>query len=243
MPPHFFEWTRRLAANLPSSCVLCGIAGPDNLCTPCHRRYFSRERPRCSQCGLPLGDSDPGTGRCGECLQNDRSFDATVVVADYAAPVDHLVLALKFGSQLALAPLFGHLLRDAMLQYRGSALPDMLIPVPLGAARLAERGFNQAQEIAKALARAIAVPLAADLLERTRDTLTQSTLPLNQRQGNVRNAFVVTPGGADILCGKHVAVIDDVMTTGETLNEIAATLKRHGAACVTNLVFSRTPPK
>jgi ComF family protein len=119
----------------------------------------------------------------------------------------------------------------------------MLIPVPLGAARLAERGFNQAQEIAKALARAIAVPLAANLLERTRDTLTQSTLPLNQRQGNVRNAFVVTPGGADILCGKHVAVIDDVMTTGETLNEIAATLKRHGAACVTNLVFSRTPPK
>lgn len=222
---------------------MCGIAGPDNLCTPCHRRYFSRERPRCLQCGLPLGDSDPGTGRCGECLQNDRSFDATVVVADYAAPVDHLVLALKFGGQLALAPLFGHLLRDAMLHHRGSALPDMLIPVPLGAARLAERGFNQAQEIAKALARAIAVPLAANLLERTRDTLTQSTLPLNQRQGNVRNAFVVTPGGVDILCGKHVAMIDDVMTTGETLNEIAATLKRHGAACVTNLVFSRTPPK
>jgi ComF family protein len=222
---------------------LCGIAGPANLCAPCHRRYFSRERPRCLQCGLPLGDSDPGTDRCGECLQNDRSFDATVVVADYAAPVDHLVLALKFGSQLALAPLFGHLLRDAMLHHRGSALPDMLIPVPLGAARLAERGFNQAQEIAKALARAIAVPLTADLLERTRDTLTQSTLPLNQRQGNVRNAFVVTPGGADILRGKHVAVIDDVMTTGETLNEIAATLKRHGAARVTNLVFARTPPK
>lgn len=243
MPPHFFEWTRRLAAKLPSSCALCGIAGPDNLCGPCRQRYFSHELPRCVQCGLPLGDIAHGVERCGECLQNDRSFDATVVVADYAAPVDHLVLALKFGGQLALASLFGRLLRDAMLDRRGGTLPDMLIPVPLGAQRLAERGFNQAHEIAKALAQAIAVPLAARLLERARDTQTQSALPLSERHRNVRNAFAVNAGGADMLRGRHVALVDDVMTTGETLNEIAATLKRYGAARVTNLVFARTPPK
>ena len=219
------------------------MADRDSLCASCHRRYFSRQPARCAQCGLPLGEAEAGGARCGECLRNDRRFDATIVAADYAAPADHLVLALKFGGQLALAPLLGRLLRDAMLRRRGDALPALLIPVPLGAQRLAERGFNQAHEIAKALAQAIAVPLAPKLLERARDTQMQAMLALDERHANVRHAFAVAAGGADILRGRHVAVVDDVMTTGETLNEIAATLKRHGAARVTNLVFARTPPR
>jgi len=176
-------------------------------------------------------------------MQNTRHFDATIVAADYVPPIDHLVLALKFGSQLALAPLLGRMLRDAMLRERGAALPSVLTAVPLGEQRLAERGFNQALEIAKGLAHAIAAPLAPQLLERTRDTLTQSRLPPGERHKNVRHAFVVAAGGAELVRGQHVGVIDDVMTTGETLNDVAATLKRHGAARVTNLVFARTPPK
>ncbi|HWT72490.1 MAG TPA: phosphoribosyltransferase family protein [Oxalicibacterium sp.] len=176
-------------------------------------------------------------------MQVQRHFDATIVVADYAAPVDQLVLSLKFGARLALAPLLGRMLRDAMLQARGAALPSLLTAVPLGDQRLAERGFNQALEIAKPLAHAIAVPLAPQLLERTRETLMQSMLPPGERHKNVRHAFVVAAGGADLVRGQHIGVVDDVMTTGETLNDIAATLKRHGAARVTNLVFARTPPK
>jgi ComF family protein len=245
MPRHFFEWTRRLAAGLPSSCALCGIAGQENLCAPCHQRYFSSQPQRCAQCGLPVGSEESAAAICGECLQHGRHFDATVVAADYAAPTDHLVLALKFGGQLALAPLLGHMLRDAMLRdaTRSGSMPALLIPVPLGEQRLAERGFNQALEIAKALAHAIAVPLAVRLLERTRDTQMQSMLPPGERHSNVRDAFAVAADGAELVRGRHVAVVDDVMTTGETLNEIAATLKRHGAARVTNLVFARTPPK
>lgn len=243
MPLHFFEWTRHLAAGLPSSCALCGVAVKDSLCPPCHARYFSRLRRRCEQCGLPLVDSTDATLRCGECVQGLRAFDATVVVADYAAPVDQLVLALKFGGRLALAPLLGRMLRDAMLHERSAALPSLLTAVPLGDRRLAERGFNQALEIAKPLAQAIAVPLAPQLLERTRETLMQSMLPPGERHKNVRHAFVVAAGGADLVRGQHIGVVDDVMTTGETLNDIAATLKRHGAARVTNLVFARTPPK
>lgn len=243
MPLHFFEWTRRLAAGLPSSCALCGVAAKDNLCAPCHTRYFSRPLHRCIQCGLPLSDTSSTALRCGECMQVQRHFDATIVVADYAAPVDQLVLSLKFGARLALAPLLGRMLRDAMLQARGAALPSLLTAVPLGDQRLAERGFNQALEIAKPLAHAIAVPLAPQLLERTRETLMQSMLPPGERHKNVRHAFVVAAGGADLVRGQHIGVVDDVMTTGETLNDIAATLKRHGAARVTNLVFARTPPK
>ncbi|HTH45727.1 MAG TPA: phosphoribosyltransferase family protein [Oxalicibacterium sp.] len=243
MPLHLFEWTRHLAAGLPSSCALCGTAGKDNLCVPCHTRYFSRHPRRCAQCGLPLDDATDAALRCGECLQATRSFDATVVAADYAPPVDHLVLALKFGGQLALAPLLGRMLRDAMLRQRSAALPSLLTVVPLGEQRLAERGFNQALEIAKSLAQAVAAPLAPQLLERTRDTQMQSMLPPGERHKNVRHAFVVAAGGADLVRGQHVGVVDDVMTTGETLNDIAATLKRHGAARVTNLVFARTPPK
>lgn len=243
MPRHLFEWTRRLATGLPSSCALCGIAGRDNLCEPCHARYFNRRPGRCTQCALPFGDTQTATAVCGECLQNARRFDATIVAADYAAPIDHLVLALKFGGQLALAPLLGRMLGDAMRRERVGDMPALLIPVPLGELRLAERGFNQSLEIAKALSRVIDVPVAANLLVRMRDTEMQSMLPPDERHNNVRHAFVVPSGGRARLQGRHVAVVDDVLTTGETLNEIAATLKRHGAGRVTNLVFARTPPK
>lgn len=248
MPRRFFEWTRHLARHLPaaipSSCALCGVSGDVNLCDGCHAQFFSRHPHRCAQCALPLAYSSVSpTQRCGECVKAPPRFDATIVATDYVAPIDHLVLALKFGNRLALAPLFGHMLRDAMLREPAFALPTLLTAVPLSGKRLAERGFNQALEIAKPLAQAIAVPLVPQLIERTRDTLMQAQLPIDERHKNIRNAFVVAGGFADRVRGQHIGLIDDVMTTGGTLNEIAATLKRHGAARVTNLVFARTLPK
>lgn len=177
---------------------------------------------------------------CGDCLKRAPTFDATVVATDYAAPIDQLVLALKFGGRLELAPLFAKKVRDALLQQAAPSLPTLLTAVPLGQLRLSERGFNQALEIAKPLSRALGVQLDPHLVVRQRDTRAQALLHPDERHRNMRNAFVVTSEAMDRLRGTHVGIVDDVMTTGETLNELAATLKRFGVARVTNFVFART---
>lgn len=243
----FLDWTRhfirQLPATLPSSCALCGVSGADSLCHDCNTQFFSQHPHRCTQCASPLAFASDKGERCGNCLSNPPAFDATIVGSDYIAPIDQLVLALKFGNRLALAPLFAHMLRDAILREPTFTMPTLLAAVPLGEKRLAERGFNQALEIAKPLARAIAIPLATQLIERTRDTLMQAMLPTAERHRNIRHAFALPANAVKFVRGQHIGLVDDVMTTGETLNEIASTLKRHGAVRVTNLVFARTPHK
>jgi ComF family protein len=242
----FLDWSRhhirRLPAVLPSSCALCGITDQTALCQDCTAQFFSRHPSRCTQCAASLAHAT-APQQCGECLRNPRAFDATIVASDYTAPIDHLVLALKFGNRLALAPLFARLLLDAILRERAFAMPTLLAAVPLGEKRLAERGFNQALEIAKPLSHAIAIPLVPQLLNRTRDTAMQALLPPTERHQNIRQAFILSPHAAELVRGQHIGIVDDVLTTGETLNEIAATLKRYGAIRVTNFVFARTPPK
>jgi ComF family protein len=188
---------------------------------------------------LPVGAG--GSNVCGNCLRRPPAFDATVVVTDYEAPLDQLVLELKFGGQLALAPLFGDLLAQAMRRLPLAAWPSVLAPVPLGRRRLVERGFNQALEIGRTLAHELGLPLRARLLERCRDTAPQTLLAPGERRANLRLAFRVPPASLGLVDGQHVGIIDDVVTTGVTLDEIAATLKRAGAARVTCLAFARTP--
>lgn len=236
----------RLPALLPSSCALCGSSGGAAICAGCHAQFFGRTGSRCTQCAIPLSAAETAsTRRCGACLSQAPAFDATIVAADYAPPIDQLVLALKFGSRLALAPLFARALRDALLHERAEtiALPTLLTAVPLGRRRLAERGFNQALEIAKPLSRALGIKLEPQLVVRQRDTDAQALLHPDQRYQNIRHAFVVPDTAIDSVRGQHVGVVDDVITTGGTLGELAATLKRFGAARVTNLVFARTLPK
>lgn len=203
-------------------------------------QFFAVANHRCIQCATPL--SDMHTTVCGACLRRPPAFDATIVAVDYAPPSDRLVLALKFGNRLELAPLMADMLRDAALRARGLQLPTQLAAVPLGAQRLAERGFNQALEIAKPLSHALGVALDARLMLRQRETHAQSLLHPDERQKNIRHAFIVPAAAIDSVRDAHVGVVDDVMTTGETLNELAATLKRFGAARVTNFVFARTLP-
>lgn len=248
------HWSQHLAARLPaalpSPCALCGGSAEDALCSGCRAQFFGQPRRRCVQCAVPLAPTDAPTdaasaARCGACLRQPPAFDATIVAADYTAPLDQLVLALKFGHRLALAPLLARALRDALLQtpHRDNALPDVLSAVPLGSRRLAERGFNQALEIAKPLARALGIALEPTLTTRLRETQAQSMLHPEQRHDNMRQAFTLAHHAVDRVRGRHVGVVDDVITTGETLNELAATLKRFGAARVTNFVFARTLPK
>lgn len=228
-----------LSAVMPASCALCGDNGNTGLCKGC-REQFLQTRPRCRQCAIPLPYDAPN---CGACLKQTPAFDATIVAADYAPPIDQLVLALKFGGRLELAPLFAGLIHDALCRV---GLPDtsmLMIAVPLGQRRLTERGFNQALEIAKPLARSLGTQLKARAVVRQRDTVAQSLLHPDERHKNLRDAFAVCGSAAEHIRDRHIAVVDDVMTTGETLNALAVALKRAGAASVTNLVLARTPQK
>lgn len=239
MRPLLHQFLTGLPRALPSSCALCGKEHDAALCDGCHAQFFSAKTQRCTCCAIPL----PGNAcdsLCGDCLKQPPAFDATVAAADYAPPVDRLVLALKFGNRLELAPLLAQLLHPAT---RAARLPHLLTAVPLGPQRLAERGFNQALEIAKPLSKSMRVALDNDLVIRHRETHAQATLHPDERQRNIRHAFVVPPSAMGRVRGRHIGIVDDVMTTGETLNEVAATLKRFGATRVTNIVFARTPQR
>ncbi len=225
---------------LPCSCVLCSKPCETLVCLDCHQQFFKDGTPRCVQCAIPLSISDSHQ-RCGDCLATVPNFDHTVVVCNYAAPTDQLILAYKFGHRLAIATLFAEMLRDAALKELQQSLCDVLCPVPLGRQRLVERGFNQSLEIARPLSQHLGVPLYPQLLHRSRETAQQSSLHPDDRHKNVRNAFTLDSAAIELIRGKHIGVVDDVMTTGTTLNEIAALLKRFGAAKVSNYVFARTP--
>ena len=242
-PRHLFAATlqRLLSTLLPGICALCRQEASNTLCAACQERYFVTHSTRCQQCALTL-PPQAASPVCGDCLQHPPAFDQTITVCDYAPPQDQLVLALKFGHQLAVANLCSALLRDAILSQQTTSLPDLLCVVPLSNQRLAERGFNQSVEIARPLAQQLGIPLHVTMLKRTRDTLQQSSLPPDARKHNVRQAFTIDTNALELIQGAHIAVIDDVITTGMTLHEIATMLKRFGAAKITNYVFARTPP-
>lgn len=237
------RWPGALARMLlPSSCALCGGSCAGVVCAPCQREYAAPRRPRCRCCANPLGCQGDGRILCAACLGGKMAFDATLAAADYSAPLDQIVLQLKFGGRLALAPWCAALLGETVRADRGFMLPNVLCPVPLGPRRLAARGFNQALEIARPLSRQLGIPLRPRLAIRALETEAQSGVAPDQRRSNIRNAFIVAPDALAMVRGQHIGIVDDVMTSGHTLNELAATFKRFGAARVSNLVFARTPP-
>jgi ComF family protein len=227
---------------MPSICAMCGGGCDDVVCAACREAYARPRQARCGRCAnpLPLSAGSVAAPVCGACLAFPPAFDATVAAVDYAIPLDQLVLQLKFGARLALAPWFARRIRDAALATAALPLPDLLCPVPLGPRRLVERGFNQALEIARPLAAALGVACHPALALRTLDTRAQSGVAPSVRADNVRGAFAVAD--PDLVEGRHVGLVDDVMTSGHTLGELAATFKRFGAVRVTNFVFARTPP-
>ena len=213
------------------SCFLCRGAARGLLCEACDGDLPRLPAPRCPRCAL----ASPAGALCGRCLAHSPHYDATVAALSYDFPADALIHALKFGGELSLAPFLGQLLRQEIIS--GERI-DCIVPVPLSARRLRERGYNQAVELARPLARAARAPLEPGLCERTRDAPPQTELPWAERGRNVRGAFRCTRS----LVGANVAVVDDVMTTGATLNEIASTLKGAGALRVVNWVVARTSP-
>lgn len=214
------------------TCYLCrGESRSGVVCAAC-RADLPRLSPlRCPRCALPVAQGLP----CGRCIGDPPAYDATVAVFEYAFPADVLVQGLKFRGELALAPLLADQLAEEV-RAGATGNVDLIIPAPLHPDRLAKRGFNQAMEIARRVAARLTLPLAADLCERVRPTPAQTDLPLKGRRENVRGAF----GCRRRLDARRIAVVDDVMTTGATLDEIAATLKKSGATRVVNWVVART---
>ena len=213
-------------------CYLCrGASRGGLLCAGCDGDLPRLPPERCPRCALP----STGGRTCGRCLADDPAYDATEAGIAFAFPADVLVHGLKYRGELALAPVLAALLATRI--GRDDSI-SAIVPVPLSTARLRERGFNQAMEVARPLAALAGVPLQPGWLERITDTPALAGLALAERAKSVRGAFrcaVSVPGAT-------IAVVDDVRTSGATLDEIARTLKRAGAARVVNWVVARTLP-
>ena len=241
-----------LRRHAPSLCEVCRRWG-GRLCPDCLAR-FAAPAPRCRRCGLRLGAEAPS---CGECLGRPPPFERTVCAVDYAFPWDRLITAFKFGQQVDLAAPLAALLARAVERAGPprppsppSALsapclldtaPALLLPVPLSDARLRQRGYNQARELARHLSAETGVPTCADGLRRLIDTPAQAGLTRAERQCNLRAAFVADSQQRSSWQGRRVVLVDDVMTTGATLREGAAVLLASGAAAVEVWVLARTP--
>ena len=222
----------------PPHCVLCGAkvlaagAGMD-LCAGCQSALPENEHA-CVRCGIPF-ESELEAATCGQCLHEPPAFDRCLALYRYQAPLDSLITRLKFHHRLAIARLLAALMQQKIEALE--SLPDAILPVPLHPSRLRERGFNQALEIARPIAGALNIPLLLQHCERTRATVMQSSLPARQRSRNVKGVFRVVRA----IPYQHVAIVDDVMTTGETVRELAKVLRAAGVPRIDVWVVARAP--
>lgn len=220
---------------LPSRCILCagpGLHGLD-LCSAC-LADLPRLGACCSVCALPLAGIQSERETCGRCLRDPPAYDRVISSFLYASPVDVLIQELKFNARLQNATVLGQLMLNSVLG-SGTALPQLIIPMPLHGGRMRERGFNQALELARPIAHALNLPLAPRACERIRATPSQSGLDAVHRRRNIRGAFIVR----DLPDVQNVVIVDDVMTTGSTMNELALMLKRAGVKQVQAWVCAR----
>lgn len=226
---------RALRLLVPPRCLLCGMAGAAgrDLCAGC-AADFATNAVCCPRCALPLPVPAP---LCGECLKHEPPFARAWAPFRYEHPLDLLEARFKFHADLAA----GRVLSSLMIERAAVHVPDrpdLLVPVPLHAARLRERGYNQALELARPLARVFGIPLHTEALRRTRATPPQTGLDAKTRRRNLRDAFAIA---ASARLPEHVALIDDVMTTGATLRECARVLRRAGVARVDVWALARAP--
>jgi ComF family protein len=223
-------------ALLPSQCEVCRSWAEAALCTACLTR-FAAPHPRCGRCGLGLGTAAPA---CGACLLEPPPFEHTVCAVDYGFPWDRLLADFKFHGRVELAGVLAERI-TAAVRRADATLPDTVAAVPMSAARLSQRGYNQAWELATRVAASLALSASSSLLLRPLDAVHQIELGRAERRRNLRNAFMVAPLQRSAVQGRRIAVVDDVMTTGATAQAAAQALLRAGAAAVDVWVLARTP--
>jgi ComF family protein len=222
---HFRHW--------PSQCGVCRQWASQLLCPACVAR-FATPSTRCIRCGLRLGLAN---SVCGTCLRAPPAFASTCCAVEYGFPWDHVITSFKFEDRLDWAPALADLLHQAL---PANPEVDLVMPIPLSAQRLAERGYNQAWEVARRIARRRRLPARQDCLLRPWDTAHQADLGRRERQLNLRRAFMVDSRHRHLLQGKRIALVDDVMTTGTTAQEASSALLRAGAHSVHMWVLART---
>ena len=237
--PSGTRWLRRLAAGigrhgLPSHCLVCAEAGQPgrDLCRACEAA-LPWNRSACPGCGLPL---PAPAALCGGCLQRAPVFDAVRATFVYAEPLDRLLPRFKFHRDLAAGALLSLLMVQALREDPPADWPQALLPVPLHRGRLRQRGYDQALELARPLARAFGIPLRGHSLQRVQATRAQSRLDAAARRRNLRQAFEVRGE-----VPAHVVLVDDVMTTGATVEAAARALRKAGARRVDVWVCARVP--
>lgn len=220
-------------------CLLCGETTdtPQPICTPCES-----ELPwlgdQCSICALPL----PMAGlRCGQCATQPPAFERVLAPWAYDFPIDSLIARFKHQAKWPLGRLMGELLAQSLQHHFNEGLepPDALVPVPLANRRLRQRGFNQASMLARWLSATLKIPCEEQLLRRVQDTPAQQALDARARRRNLRQAFAITPDA--VLGNRHLALVDDVLTTGATAQALARLLLDAGAARVDVYCLARTP--
>lgn len=223
-----------LESTLP--CALCHAPADHRrdsiLCSHCVALLPWYDSPRCPQCALPNASG----ALCGICLQHAPAFDHTLTAFRYAYPLDHLLHQFKYHQQLSLGHLLANRLFGRLPTLTALAQPDVMMAMPMHPNRVKERGFNHALELAKQAHRHWQVPLEMEGCTRIVDTPAQAGMDMKTRIRNLRSAFATNAQWH----GKHVMVVDDVMTTGASMHAVAKVLKRAGATRVTALVLART---
>lgn len=228
-----YQWTKKLQSLLfPATCLLCGAPGEEDrdLCRGC-RRDLPLNAPACGRCAHPLGTA---TGAlCGGCQRRPPAFDVACIPYRYDYPLDYLIKILKYQRRLSVARLLGGLLAEAVAD---EPLPDCIIPIPLHPSRLRLRGFNQSLELARPVGRRLGVAVAVDCLHRLRPTPPQVGRDAGARRANLHGAFAVHG-----VPPPRVALLDDVVTTGSTVDEAARILRAAGTEEIRVWAVARTP--
>ena len=225
---------------LPRPCVLCGSWDHAGLCRRCQARFVATRPALCPRCALPNASGST----CGACLREPPPYQRCVAGVLYGFPWDRLITRFKFNNQPELATLLAAVLADLLsgALARVDAPPvDCVLPVPLSPKRLAERGYNQAWELARRVAASLRLPADAGLLLRLRDTPHQVGLSRSERVRNLHDAMWVNPACSARLVGRQLALVDDVLTTGGTAVAATRALLAAGAAGVQVWVLARTP--
>jgi ComF family protein len=221
----------------PPTCVLCGAPGHAglDLCQGC-RADLPHNRHACPRCAIPLPEDQSIGTLCGTCQRHPPPFAASHAAFRYEDPVPTLVAGVKFRARFNLARLLGQCLALALVE-QGSERPGLIIPVPLHRRRLRERGYNQALEVARAVSTALAIPIDTASCIRALHTNAQVGLDDRERRRNVHGAFAVLRPPA----APHVAILDDVVTTGSTATELSRVLRKAGVKRVDVWAVARTP--
>jgi ComF family protein len=225
----------------PYYCILCAQPADQlrDLCIDCDQ-YLPRLKQCCQQCAEPIVGASIASTFCGQCLKSPPSYDKTLALFEYKAPVSNLIAGLKFQKKLSYARLLGEMMGEWLLmQYQSSmTLPDCIIPIPLHYKKLRMRGFNQTLEIARPIAKLLKIPVLPFLHQRIKNTVFQAKMSLSQRRLNVKGVFVQKK----VLPFKKVAILDDVMTTGSTVEQFSQMLRKNGAEEITIWCCARTCP-